>query len=154
MMQVLWYEAKMTMQNEIDRPEDAFMFPVDIDSTEPGIVTSRAKSEILRRQVPLPRMIYERKQEERKPVLNLRISPIKTVETAMEERAKRQTATQAAMQKLAKDDISKEKRSVQAAQKRAEQREKREQETKEEREERLRIAREKRAQKKQEKQEK
>lgn len=146
MMHVLWHEAKASMQEEIQKPDDSYLHAVDIDSGEPGIVTSRVKCEVLRKNLPLPRVVYDRKTRTRPAAPQVKLSPPKSVEEALEAAIKRQAAAQKAQQKSARKDIRAEESTL----KRTEQRQK---ETPDEREERLQLAREKRAKRKQEKEE-
>lgn len=147
LMNVLWHEAKESMRTEIARPEDPFLHPVDIDTPEPGIVTSRAKGEVMRRQVPLPKVAYAvgRARDEAASAPSVRLTPVKTVEEATNQAALREQAAQQARRKEAQKDIRVER----AARKREEERR---QESDEDRQQRLQAAREKRAQKKLEKQ--
>lgn len=147
MMNVLWHEAKESMRAEIARPEDAFLHPVDIDTAEPGIVTSRAKGEVMRRQVPLPTVAYAigRAKDKVDTTPSVHLGPLKTMEEAANQAALREQAAQEARKKNAQKEI----RTERAARKREEQRN---QESEEDRQERLKVAREKRAQKKLEKQ--
>ena len=87
MMHVLWHEAKASMQEEIQKPDDSYLHAVDIDSGEPGIVTSRVKCEVLRKNLPLPRVVYDRKTRTRPAAPQVKLSPPKSVEEASRPRS-------------------------------------------------------------------
>ena len=42
-MTALWFEANRGMQEPIIEPETTYLHPVDIDTREPGIITSKTK---------------------------------------------------------------------------------------------------------------
>ena len=154
MMNVLWFEAKENMKESMtDMPVDPYLHAVDVDSSEPGIVSSKNKSDKLdihRRKLPLPQIRYEK----RKPVEALSfenifadISPEDAVQKAEKESAKKIKQSQ----NRACKELKNETASLQKIEDREERKKKRESETIEERELRLAEQREKRAKKKEEK---
>jgi len=155
MMNVIWFEAKENMSQPItDIPGDPYLHAVDIDSSEPGIVSSKAKLDIHRRKLPVPNVTYEN----RKPMklynvfedLKPEISAAQALERAEKELQKKNERTQ----KKAMKEINAEQKSLEKIEKREESKRKRQNETPEEREERLTEMRERRAKKKEEKQQK
>ena len=154
MIDVLWHEAKVSMQTEITQPEDTFLHPVDIDTTEPGIVTSRARHEVMRRPLPLPQVAYgvmKKKTVKNKSPTKVQIPPAQSMEEALQKALHREKTSQEARQQRACKEIkadARRERTKSNKEKKAEAK----QETEDERAERLQIARDKRAQKKLEKQ--
>ena len=154
MMQTLWFEAKASMMENIQIPDDAYLHPVDIDTDEPGIVASKTKqNEIVRRKAPLPNVVYERRPRRTDRPRVVAGAP-RTIEEATADAEKRlqkslKTEQTRARRELRTDERAHAKLEERAAKKRA-----RENETKEERAERLaeaRALREERRRKKEEK---
>lgn len=103
MTDVLWFEAKQSMSSNIDTPVDPYLHPVDIDTTEPGIVTSRQKSStVLRRTVPLPRVVYDRRSPVR---CTVRSDPPRTLTEARAVALEEKVANAASRRKTAQRDI-------------------------------------------------
>lgn len=150
MMKVLWFEAHETMQDAISPPDEAYLHPVDIDSDEPGIVTSKAKAnatEVMRRKMPLPRVFYEKRSPVIKKVI-AQPSPPKSVEAATALALKAERKAISVEQRRAKRDIRNEERALQSIARREETKRQRANETPEERNERLDMQRQKRTEKK------
>ncbi len=156
MMNALWFEAKQSMSETVVAPTDAYLHPVDIDTDEPGIVTSKTKqSEILRRTVPLPRVVYRRRQKgptDAPP--QVRVDPVVSYEDAVEGLAAREAKRIKTDQARARREIKSEERAYERELAKEQKKQQRAQETKEEREERLEEQRAQRAEKKRLKEEK
>ena len=153
MMNALWFEAKHSMVETIHPPEDAYLYPVDIDTEEPGIVTSKTKkSEILRRKMPLPQIVYRRQTVEARPPPEVarapKIDPTVTYEDACQSVAQTEAKRIKSEQGRARRDIKSEERSQARETLKEEKKQRLAQETKEEREERLLQQRQERAEKK------
>ena len=152
MMNVLNVEARENMQDCIEPPDDPYLFPVDIDTKEPGIVASKGKiSDIVRRSLPLPRVIYRRRDPP---------SPVNTPVPAAVELADAHTKAvrdlelnmrrdnKRALRDIKRDDSALEK--IKQVQTKAQSRQN---ESEDERSERLAEAKQKREARKQEKKE-
>ena len=136
MMKVLWFEAKHSMSEQIPAPDEAYLHPVDIDSGEPGIVTSKSKQpEILRRKVPLPQVVYHKRAPRQAPAV--KIDPPCSVEDAHTEATKAEKKNVACSQRRARRELKAEQRSIDKLNESEEKKRKRSEETPEEREERL-----------------
>tara|TARA_B110001450_G_C17645266_1_gene490929 strand:+ start:168 stop:2087 length:1920 start_codon:yes stop_codon:yes gene_type:complete len=151
MMRTLWFEANRSMQGTIAQPDDAYLHAVDIESSEPGIITSHAKAEVHRRKLPVPKVIYEKATKKKVCVEN--IYPPKGREEALIEAVEREKKAFKAVQREANREIKAEERSLERLEKREEKKRQREAETPEEREARLEEQRMKRNEKKREKME-
>lgn len=169
MMDALVFEARESMREGIDAPEDAYLHPIDLESDEPGMVVSRkggkkkekkekkeGEEDLYRRQAPLPVVTYtpmpDPKEGEKegsvllekrrgKPTPSFSIPPSRSAEDAVEEARKR-------AEKEAKTAAKGVEREEKKMARREEAKRKREEETKEEREERLALQREKREERK------
>ena len=149
-MTALLFEANRGMQEPIAEPETPYLHPVDIDTREPGIITSKTKREVLRKKAPLPAVSYGRRTPQQTELAVKPAEP-KSLTQAQLEAEKQQekrlkTQERQATRELKAENKSREKIEARECAKKA-----RQEETAEEREERLRAMREKRAQKKQEK---
>ena len=151
MMNVLWVEAKECMNEVLNEiPNDPYLHAVDINSEEPGIVSSKNKIDIHRRKLPVPRVTYTSKPLKTHPVFD-DILPQIPFDKAMVDAEKEMSKCLKKNQKNAIKDMKSEMSSLEKIKNREELKEKRRKETKEEREERLTKMREKRAEKKAEK---
>lgn len=146
MMRTLWFEANRSMQETIAQPDDAYMHAVDIESSEPGIITSHAKAEVHRRKLPVPKVRYENTEKSKCVVES--IHPPKSREDALIEAVEREKKALKAVQREANREIKAEERSLGRIEKREEKKRQRDAETPEEREARLEEQRMKRNEKK------
>lgn len=151
MMNVLWFEANQNMKEVItDVPPDPYLHAVDIDSSEPGIVSSKGKLDIHRRKLPVPKVVY--KQREPIKLYNIMNDvPEMSIEDALEKASKEAAKKTSKAQRSATRDLKHEKESIEKIAKREEAKERRKNETPEERQQRLEESREKREKKKEEK---
>ena len=150
MMNVLNVEARENMQNCIEPPDDPYLFPVDIDTKEPGIVASKGKiSDILRKSLPLPRVSYQRREPPtplHTPVPNAveitqaRVQAVRNLEKNMQRDNKR-----------AVREIERDNSTIEKVKKVKEKVQRRQNESEDERSERLAEAKQKRDARKQEK---
>ena len=63
MMNVLWFEAKENMSECMtDVPTDPYLHAVDMDTNEPGIVSTKGKMDIHRRKLPIPKVSYTQRE--------------------------------------------------------------------------------------------
>ncbi len=152
MMNVLWFEAKQTLtQPMTDIPSDPYLHVVDMDTMEPGIVSSKAKLDVHRRKVPVPKVTYNH----RKPMKLYDIfedsQPELSVNEAFKKAAKEIEKDQKKAERKASRELKTEKESIEKISKREEAKQKRQNETPEERDARLVEMREKRAKRKEEK---
>lgn len=151
MMRVLWHEAKLAMQDPIPAPQDAYMHPIDIDTDEPGIISSKAKQTVHRRRAPFPTVTYERRSDA--PVRKqVQTQQCQSLEQARQMAIERTEAHVTSARKQAKSDIRAEVRSAARAEKTRQKREERDRETAEERSTRLEEQKLRREEKKREKQ--
>lgn len=146
MMRTLWFEANRSMQETIAQPDDAYMHAVDIESSEPGIITSHAKAEVHRRKLPIPKVSYEKMTKEKVCVET--IHPPKSREEALIAAVEREKLAAKASQREASRAMKAEERSIERLEKREEKKRQRDAETPEEREARLEEQRMKRNEKK------
>lgn len=136
MMRVLWFEAHHSMQATIPPPEDAYMHAVDIGSTEPGIVTSHKKPDILRRKLPLPRVVYE-KRESRPQLTVQSVEPAKSREEALQHAVERELKAAVESKRDARREMKADEKSLERLEKRDERKRQRDAETSDERDSRL-----------------
>ncbi len=150
MMNVLWYEAKQTMTESMtDIPSDPYLHAVDVDSGEPGIVSSKGKLDIHRRKLPVPNISYNH----RKPIKLYNIfetQPDITYDEALKKAEKDVSKIIKKSQKTALKEIDNENKSLEKIDKRETEKKKRQEETPEERQTRLTEMREKKKRKKEE----
>ncbi len=151
MMNVLWFEAKENMSECMtDVPTDPYLHAVDIDTNEPGIVSTKGKMDIHRRKLPIPKVSYT----QREPVKLYNIfenTPEITSDEALRRAEKTMETQTKKAQKNATKELKHERSSLEKIEKREQDKKKRLEETPEEREERLKQMREKRSKKKAEK---
>ena len=123
MMRVLWTEAHESMLAEVPPPEDTYLCPVDLDTSEPGIVTSRCKTKptVMRKPLPLPSVTYGRAAGTTK--IEVIVPPSVTLKHAIET-ANRKCAsalklqTRCAERELTADAVAAEKQQQREARKR------------------------------------
>ena len=139
----LLFEANSSMSTCIDEPEDAYLHPVDIDSSEPGIVCSKTKMDILRRQKPFPKIMYEVEKSKPRVQVNI-VENESTIEDSILKGNKRDTKLVSSQEKNALREVKSEEKSQQKIAAKEDKKRQREQETKEERDERLKLMRERR----------
>ena len=149
MMDIVWIEAKNCLSKSIEAPADPYLHTVDIDSSEPGIVSSKNKLEYYRRKMPLPSVTYEHRMP---TPLNyeFKVSPDVSQDKALLDAHKKESKNLMKMQRKALKDIESDQRAEEKITEREEAKRKRKEETPEERNERLEAAREKRRKKKEE----
>ena len=145
--EVLLHEAKNSLSNAIPAPENPYLYPVDVDTTEPGIVDSRNEFHVLRGTANMARVSYKRmnkvssKEQEELPTV---------VNTTLEKAEKEAKADK-------KRELKREERKAETVSRNEEKREERKREraneTPEEKEERLREGRQKREERKRKKNE-
>ena len=154
-MDALLFEARECMAEPIEAPEAAYLHPVDVDTPEPGIVSSKTGVDVLRRRLPLPKVTYASRVLGRAaPPVDSAPTPRHTVpdaKDAITQGCQRDTVTLEetqvhALKELKAEEQRDKRRAVREEQKRA-----REAESPEEREARLAEAREKRRRKQEEK---
>ena len=152
MMSVLWFEAERAMNESIAPPEEPYLYPVDIDTDEPGIVASKEhQSNILRRKLPLPSVAYGTRPAKPTSVQSVQVrpaSPPRNLQQANEDAEKRARKLILAEQRQAKRDLKAEATALERREAAEEKKRKRAEETAEEREARLAEQREKREAKK------
>jgi hypothetical protein len=152
MMNVLWFEAKHNMNESMtDVPSDPYLHAVDMDTNEPGIVSSKGKLDIHRRKLPIPKVSYTHRQPVKLfNVFDNSVQDVSATEALQRAEKEIDDKTKKA-QKYATREIKNERASLDKIEKRECEKKKRQQETPEEREERLIEMREKKAKKKAEK---
>lgn len=134
-MNTLWYEAKKTMSESISMPEEAYLHPVDIDTDEPGIVTSKAKTnEVHRRKAPLPKITYQKTLPTN---VQVQAPPTISLEEARARSAQNMEKAVKSEQKRASRELKAEKKSLEAIELREEKKKRLKNESPEERAERL-----------------
>lgn len=143
MMNVLWFEAKESMSKPIDVPSDPYLHAVDIDSSEPGIVSSKGKLDIYRRKLPIPKVGYRHRTPAPKRKFENSL-PSQTLQEAIEAAEKQERKLQKQVEKKAARELKSEKSSLEKIEKRENEKKKRQEETPEERQARLEENREKR----------
>lgn len=156
MMNCLWVEAKETMSQPISAPSDAYMHPVDIGTSEPGIVTTRQDTKTLnihRRKPPFPPVKYTASRVKEAAVVLKPASPSISLEEARARALKNAKIAKSDEVKRAAKEVKAEKRSMAALERKEKKKRERDAETAEEREERLAQQREKRKERKREKEE-
>lgn len=155
MMNVLWYEAKQTMiEGCSDIPSDPYLHAVDVDSNEPGIVSSKGKSDKLdihRRKLPVPSIKYTQRTPLKLYNIFEDLQPEIKVSEAFARAEKDINKNIKKTQKAAIRELKNENLSLNKIERRREAKKKREDETEDERNVRLAEMREKRARKKEEK---
>tara|TARA_B110001450_G_scaffold185665_1_gene173701 strand:+ start:18333 stop:20114 length:1782 start_codon:yes stop_codon:yes gene_type:complete len=138
MTDVLLHEARECMQQPLPiRPDDPYHHPVDVDTSEPGIVSSKTSLDIIRMKGDEVRRIgYHTRSEEHVP------------ETAEDEIMvvvhKTKTASERDAEKKLSSAIRRGEKSAQTEERQRERKREREEETPEVRERRLQEQREKR----------
>lgn len=147
MMRIVRFEANRSLQQSIPIPDDTYLYPVDIDTENPGIVAKRGKQDIQRRTVPLPRVNYRRR-----PPVKLEV-PIEykedvSIEDAIKNCEKNSRKELKKQEKAACRDIQRDIKTCEKIEAKERKKRDRENETPEEREERLKEQRAKRAEKK------
>lgn len=150
MTNMLLFEAKATMQADIVPPDHPYLHPVDIETAEPGIVSSKTRLDIHRRRLPVPPVDYSTHKEVRPVLAPTRDVPIDKAEKMADRESVRALKRQ---QTRAANDIKSEERSKETIAAREEGKRKRKEESKEEREGRLAEARARRDEKRREKEE-
>lgn len=149
MMNVVWFEAKQGMtQVMTEPPADPYLHTVDIDTDEPGIISSKGKSDILRRKVPVPKVIYRHRQPMKLYDALDDVAPPVPPEKALADAEKQVKKHKMRAERQATRELKSEHASIDKINRREEQKRKRLEETPEERQERLAEMREKRAQNK------
>ena len=152
MMRVLWFEAQRSMKKTIPKPEDPYLHPVDIDSSEPGIVTSHVKPDILRRKTPLPNVIYDSRPSHHiasRPSISVRhVAPPVSREEALRSAVQRDAKVAAETERQARREAKADAKSLDSIATRLEKKRQRDNETPDERQARLQEQRAKRAQNK------
>lgn len=152
MMNVLWFEAKEGMKQVMtEAPIEPYLHAVDIDTTEPGIVSSKNKMDIHRRQVPLPQVQYKRRDPIKLYNTFNDLTPQLDNNDAIEKAILMTCKEQKKCERSAKKELKCEQESIDKLRKREDAKRKRQEETAEERKIRLAEMREKRAQKRAEK---
>lgn len=147
LLDALLHEARASMQTCIATPTEPYLHPVDIDTSEPGIVTSRTQKPAIRRhQTPLPPVVYELQTNPppRVPRMEPREAPIVPAPTSIEDAIKNATrATEKSLLKVhktAQRDLASEHANLQKTQARADKKQRLLDETSGERAERLQEA--------------
>ena len=148
LMNVLWFEAHHSMQSTIT-PTDHYLCTVDLQSDQPGIVQSKDKIDIMRKEGPFPKITYALKRPLKPCEYKFDSNPSMTLEDAQSQLTKKKRKENQRLERIADQDLRKEADTLDKIEKREEGKRKRAEETTEEREARLQIAREKRAQKRQ-----
>lgn len=135
------------MQSTIT-PTDPYLCTVDLQSDQPGIVQSKDKIDIMRKEGPFPKITYALKRPPKPCEYKFDSNPSMTLEDAQSQLTKKKRKENQRLERIADQDLRKEADTLDKIEKREEGKRKRAEETTEEREARLQIAREKRAQKK------
>ena len=144
MMRVLKHEARESLREPIAPPEQPYLHPVDVDTDEPGIVSSQSRLDIMRRKAPFPTVRYRRRNAAAVPA---NLTPRKNdvdISTALKEAEKQTSKAIVKSQKTASRDIQHDIEIVEKRKKQEEKRQQRATESAEEREERLQMMRAKR----------
>ena len=118
LLRALVHEASESMRESIPLPTQPYLHPVDIDTDEPGIVTSRTQKTAIRRfKVPLPVVAYGVQDETPHEcgsvdgdahtggATELRVPPPRTIEAAQKHAQKTGASALRAMQRAAQRDI-------------------------------------------------
>ena len=141
--QVLLHEAKHSLADAIQPPENPYLFPVDIDTGEPGIVDTKDELHVLRGTSDMTRIKYRRQTETPKEAVEEALPPC--INVSLE-------AASAAAEKERTRVLRREERKAETAarneRKREEQKEERARETDEERRERIEETKRKREERK------
>lgn len=143
MMHVLMHEAHHDMSESIAAPQNPYMHPIDMHTSEPGIVTGTRATEVVRHVLPMPAVQYQRRVPPR--AVRAAVSEPIAYDAAMETAQKEYKKSIANNVKCARRDVAKDAATERKIAKRAELKEARALETPEERAARLAEAREKRA---------
>ena len=112
--EVLLHEAKNSLSNSIPAPDNPYLYPVDVDTTEPGIVDSKNEFHVLRGTANMARVRYKRMQkvsskpEELPAVVNTTVE--KAEKEALEAKEKEKQEKE---QRLAEKQREKEERARQ-----------------------------------------
>ena len=145
MIRVLQFEASKAFQEPISMPDNPFLHPVDIETSNPGIVTKKGKNDIERRPTPLPKVQYKRRNIQK--VVYEVPSPKEdiSIEEAIQKSRKETIKDLEKQEKTANREIKQDENTQMKIENRERNKRERMEETPEQREERLQALRSKRA---------
>ncbi len=146
-MDVLMLEAHENFQQPIDEPEDPFLHPVDVDTTNPGIVASKDAT-IIRKELPLEKINYRKRQPPQEKKFHFDSINTKTIEEAVQTSDKLNKKHIRSQERKALKELKLEEKSLKSLERKENNKKQKMEETQEEREERLEKMRQKRKEKK------